>query len=205
MEEAANVYELAAALGHRIVFRRLPPTVLGLSDPANPSVVIVNRTGYAPRDAYTVAHELAEIYVGRSAPGREHERACDRLAAALLLPRAMFEVEARRHRFNLHVLRTVFPLASYEALGNRLVSVFRGLSAAFWEEERFLYCRPAISQRPPPLEAAASLLRRALAKGHACELAETSIIHAWRATTRRPRRVVTVHSDGTVEGFLPLI
>lgn len=67
-----------------------------------------------------------------------------------------------------HALRVECPLASYEARGNRLVTLFRGLSAAFWEEGRFLYARPAAAAQPMPLELAAALVRKAHAKGRAC-------------------------------------
>lgn len=107
--------------------------------------VLVDPTGYTPRDEFTVAHEIAELHLPqdwREALGSElWERACDRVASALLLPAAAFKASVVELGVDLPALRRRWQHASWDTLARRLVDVGAVSTAAAWDslEEAWRY------------------------------------------------------------------
>jgi hypothetical protein len=123
---------IAEALGIEVGHRKLPAGLLGLSIPGEKKIV-VSPSGYSPRDAMTTAHEMAERLVSKMLPDpHNHEAFCDRIAAAILLPRAVYLPQLREAKFDLAVLRRTWRFASWEVLGLRVVDLVPDALCRSW-------------------------------------------------------------------------
>jgi hypothetical protein len=129
----ANPEELARSLGYAVERDHLPNGDLAWSFPRWRKIVL-SPSGYEPRDAVSIAHELIELELPRRLePRKFHEAFCQRGAAALILPRESFLRIAVAERWDLAALRRRFRrLASWELLATRAVDLVPGSAAAAW-------------------------------------------------------------------------
>lgn len=114
---------IAARLGIHLEHIDMPPGVLGLALRAE-RAILYGPSGYAPRDEFTVAHEIMELHIPRAVldlPKEIKERFCDQGAAALLLPRLDFLRSIARHGNNVRALREEWPRVSGQCIKARLV------------------------------------------------------------------------------------
>jgi IrrE N-terminal-like domain len=156
--------------------------------------VLLSPSGYAPRDEFTLAHELMELYLPsqwrRALPEKLKERACDRGAAALLLPRQQFLFSLHGTGWDLPALRRRWPTASWGAIAARLVDLVPGVSACTWVDHR-----RASWRYDPALElhhvGAAELIavEQAQRHGRAVVVRRRLRARAWRLVARQGRKV----------------
>lgn len=98
---------------------------------------MVDPSGYLPRDEFTIAHEIAELHLPHD--WRETlgpalwERACNRVASALLLPAGAFVTSVLELGLDLPALRRRWTHASWDTLARRLVDVGAARTAAAWD------------------------------------------------------------------------
>lgn len=102
------------------------------------SRVLLVPSGYHPRDEFTIAHEIIESFFPSewnryAATEEDKERACDRGAAALLLPAAEFHRSVTELRHELPALRRRWRNASWDVIARRLVDVGAASTAAAWD------------------------------------------------------------------------
>lgn len=117
--------ELAHGLGQAVEDLHINARVRGLCVRAQHRILL-NPSGYGPRDEFTIGHELMELYIPRewlSLPEATKERLCDRGAAALILPRAEFLASVERHGRNVHALHREWPRASGQVIKARLLEL----------------------------------------------------------------------------------
>lgn len=175
---------VAVTLGHTVERGPLPTGLRGLSVPGEQEITI--RPDTPEREQLAIGHELTELHLERR-PG-DWEQLCQRGAAALLVPAAAFLRALLRHRLDLPALRSRFPCASMEVLGNRAVDLCEGSA--------FSALDPAHGYRRARNASPAEVLvaeRRALASlrgaSYALARADGWLAQAWRSR-RRPERVL---------------
>jgi hypothetical protein len=98
---------------------------------------IVLSENHPEKRDFSIAHELAESSLKTKLPPDFHEAYCDRVAAAILLPRSEFmrsfflcSGEIPRMRW------TDWPWASWETLAMRVSDLLPGVFAAAWADEK---------------------------------------------------------------------
>lgn len=128
---------IAVALGRDIKVRNLPGGRRGFSVVGEKRILVASGS-YLPRIEYSIAHELAEGEILDRLPGAMHERFCERVAAAVLLPATEFVSALFAERFDLAKTRERWPWASWEAALWRSSELIPGLIAAKWHEGRLL-------------------------------------------------------------------
>lgn len=100
-------------------------------------LIVISPSGYAARDEFTLAHELMELHIPsswrRDLPKEVKEAACDRGAAALLLPAQAFTASVNKVGVDLPALRRAWPNASWSTLAKRLVDIEEAATVASWE------------------------------------------------------------------------
>lgn len=94
--------------------------------------ILIAPCAYEPRVQASVAHELAEFYQPTRLDPEWHEAFCDRVAAALLMPREAFIESARACGLSLHALCRAWPHASREAILTRVADLFPRTTASSW-------------------------------------------------------------------------
>ena len=138
--------EIARALGYRIrIDHRLPPDVEGMLDPLTSTIIVARR--HAPRQEFTIAHELMEANVPLHLPSEIKEQWCDRGAAALMMPARKFLRSGFACDWDLEVLRAWWPSCSWNALVKRVADLVPGTAAAAWHRAqlRFRQAHPDIA------------------------------------------------------------
>jgi len=126
----------AERIGVRIVEKRLPGASLGVAI-ASLRTIVLSSSGYGARDEFTIAHELMELHIPGSwhdLPPEMKESACDRGAAALLLPAAAFRSTVAELGLDLPRLRRRWRHASWGTIGRRLVDVGAASTIANWSD-----------------------------------------------------------------------
>jgi Zn-dependent peptidase ImmA (M78 family) len=116
------MFDLAAKLGHEVEELRVKARVRGLCIRAQRRLLVAP-SGYAPRDEFTLAHEMMELYLPREwleLPEHTKELLCDRGAAALLLPRKAFLESLERHGWNVEDQRRLWPHVSATVIEARI-------------------------------------------------------------------------------------
>jgi hypothetical protein len=123
--------DLASILGAEVEAMRMPTGTIGACCREEWSIVF-EPTGYQPRDEFTIAHEIMELFAPRSVlelPREVKERFCDLGAAALLLPRAAFLRTLELYGWNVDDQRRVWPRVSAKVITARIDEVLdRSLS-----------------------------------------------------------------------------
>lgn len=95
------------------------------------SKLLVAPQDYRPRLEMSIAHELVEQELERHVP--DHERFCERAAAALALPRLEFLATLAWNGYCAPTTRRQWPWASYELILWRAVELLpAGAAAAKW-------------------------------------------------------------------------
>lgn len=80
--------QVAHGLGVRVIRAPLPMGARGFSLRAD-RTVFIRPSGYAPRDEFSIAHELVELHAPwRALPERLQEKLCDRAAGGDVAPEA---------------------------------------------------------------------------------------------------------------------
>lgn len=99
--------------------------------------IVLSPSGYAARDEFTLAHELMELHIPSTwrsdLPKAMKEAACDRGAAALVLPFAAFISSVNKLGVDLPALRRTWPNASWSTIAKRLVDTDQAATVANWE------------------------------------------------------------------------
>jgi Zn-dependent peptidase ImmA (M78 family) len=160
--------------------------------------VILSPSGYEPRDEFTLAHELAELHLPaawRSTLSEElKERACNRIAAALLLPPRPFLWALHESDWQVPAVRRRFPLVSYETVATRIVDLKPGAAASSWVNGQRAWWRgpqPGADVRSL-LRAEHAALRIAAQAGRARVTVDGVEAQAWCLTARGKTAALTV-------------
>lgn len=107
--------------------------------------------------AHEVGHDLIE-YAGVRLEGPELERACSRIAAALLLPRRAYARDVAALGWDVRALRKLWPLASPWIHARRIAEIDRSAVASRWRPrrrvERTPCCCNVIPEQPTARERA---------------------------------------------------
>lgn len=98
-----------------------------------------------------MAHELAEHYTPRRVEPEWHEAFCDRIAAALMMPRKQFIMSARCCNLRLPPLRGLWPNCSREAIISRISNLFPNTVASSWRGNQFKFRRTSDGYQPPEM------------------------------------------------------
>lgn len=156
---------LLERLGVRVVTASSGCPVEGLAV-RHEQTVVVRASGYAPRDEFTLAHELLELHLPRELlelPRARKEALVDYGAAALLLPRAAFAADAHASGLDVPALRRRWRGASWAVVARRLVDVGAAGSAASWQGRQVAW-RHGRPEHPSERVAVAQALRRGRAQ-----------------------------------------
>jgi hypothetical protein len=194
LEPGTPMRDVCRALGVDIEEDRLNSRVRAISFRSE-SLILLRPSGYRPRDEFSIAHELLELYGPWSpeVPAATKELLCDRGAAALLLPSDEFLKSARAERFDLAVLRRRWPLASWGALSCRISDLVPGAVSSTWVNGRRRGARSA-HEDPGVAALEREAHHAALARGHQSVRRGSLRAAAWRLTTRNGRSVVVAVS-----------
>ena len=126
-----SAFDVAARLGLRVV-RDHDLDVRGMTS-TEASLVLVREECCEPRVEFACAHEIGHHAVDcRDLSPIDVERACDRFAAALLLPREEFAADVQARRFDVPSLARTWRAASREMIARRIGEVMRGAQSAAW-------------------------------------------------------------------------
>lgn len=170
--------QLAASLGLRVVFRDdLPRRFLGFSSPGEDKL-LVRPSGYWPRDAQTICHEIVECHLPERLP-RWHEEFCQRAGAAMLLPREAFISSLFDARIDLPTMRRQWTHASYEVIGRRVEDLFPGARCYTWTDKG-----PCCGERPVDVELAAIHVACSMRRGRSVLESDGMLAAAWHLTRR---------------------
>lgn len=118
------------------------------------------------------------------------EDACDRGAAALLLPRVAFRSSAEQLRADLPALRRAWPAASWATLARRLVDIGLAHTAAAFDSAELAWRTGALQGELALAEARA--VAEAYTRGRAHARAGGAGVRAWRLGGVGLGRVVAV-------------
>lgn len=143
---------IARSLGHTIEHvPRLPGEARGGVDPETRAILLAP-CAYQPRLELTTAHELCEMYLRRGAvPKQWHEAACQRGAAALLMPRGAFVASANSCNLHVPTLAKFWPHCSREAILTRIADLFPNTVASSWRGNRARFRRSHSGYQQPAL------------------------------------------------------
>lgn len=170
------------ALGFQLVEEYLGRGVRGLTV-AGSNIIRVAPTPYQPRREFTIGHELLELHLPALCVGQVREAACQRGAAALLLPAREFIDDWLRYRGQLPELRQHRPYASWEALASRSADLLPGVAAAAWVDDVMKWRR--CYEGPLELtEAELEAVQRCRHQGRATVSACGVVALAWRLAGR---------------------
>ena len=169
---------VARALGFEVVYRSdLPAAWPGISFYGCPTLT-VRKCGYAPREAASTAHELAEVHIAEKLPVW-HEEFCQGFAAALILPAVPFMRSAFSCRFDLARLRRIWRWASWEMIGRRAAELSPDARFLAWLDEH-----PTRGEAPLDCERAA-VAGACLPRAGRCMVAESGwVAQAWHLTAK---------------------
>lgn len=137
-ELGAPMERVAASLGCRVRWVHPYEVPEGFRAACRPRTrtIFVARSSYQPRNEFSQAHEIAELYLPRvlreTLPGHMKETFCNRVAAALLLPRQQFLFSLHGVGWDLAELRKRWPWASWGALSSRIADLVPGVAACTW-------------------------------------------------------------------------
>lgn len=158
LSEGAPPSLVARALGYQVIMCPLPGC-LGGSMPGS-NKILVSPSGYRPRDELTVAHELAELALEDKVHGPNHERFCQRVAAAIILPRSVFVSSVIDCAWDLSALRRRWRYASWETIALRMADLLPGVTASKWVDGEAKWPR-----HPSDAERQAAEIARSRGKG----------------------------------------
>ena len=189
----------AKRLGVDVEEHQLDPGVHGAAIIRFRSIVL-SPSGYTARDEFTLAHELMELHIPgswrRDLPKATKEAACDRGAAALLLPAAAFKQSVAELGANLPPLRRRWAHASWSTIARRMVDVGAATSAASWDclEQTWRYGPGETTREEEDALVLACFNGRgsASAKG----------IRAWRLGGEGPGRAVSISRGNSASASL---
>ena len=165
-----------------------------------PSIIYVQQSGYFPRDEFTRAHEVMELFAPpdiRAASSESKERFCDKGAAALLLPRRQFLFSLHATGWDLPKLKRRWPWSSWATIASRLHDLVPGVSASSWVENRREWGRYPEGAGVPALVALRSAEEDAVlelyrGRGVAVARRSSTLARAWRLTARGKRVAIAV-------------
>lgn len=139
---------MARALGHTIEWApQLTGFASGMVHPITCAILLAP-CNYRPRVQLTIAHEMIEHYLPSKLDLRWHEAACQRGAAALLMPREQFIASAVSAQLRLPDLCRAWPHASREAVLSRVADLFPGTVASSWRRSEPKFRRAHSNHRP---------------------------------------------------------
>jgi hypothetical protein len=175
---------LAARIGY-VVIRDplLPVSIRGMSADRT---IWIRPDSYAPREHFACAHEVGELVLPFDlASGAVRELACQRFAAALLLPEPEFADSLFRCRLDVLELRRVWQLASHQAILHRISDLTPSAACGTWlagiPERRW-----ALDGRnASPSSAEVDAVRGALSEGRAVTTRGRRRAYAWRIAESR--------------------
>lgn len=201
-DEAESAERAAAGALKRTGFEEAPPALVatalgyelrrGLLEGATVkgSKVLEAKANYAPREAFTWAHELGHKYTPEGLRAEVVEAWCDRFAAALMLPPAAFLASCGEHVFDLSSLRQRWPWASWHALAWRVVDLCPGTAAARWDDGALLERRESGLGALRQVEQSAA--RDALRHGRGKVFGAAVLSLAWFIPSGRRRWAVSI-------------
>jgi hypothetical protein len=164
---------IAASLGFEVCKKKLAEGFEGYHIEGSSRIVVGG--DYTARQEATIAHELAEAFVERAARGHEHEAFCDRVGAAIMLPREPYLDELFGSAFDLAKMRRKFQWASWEVIARRATDIIPAVTSGAWVDEVPKWRRP--DGDPGSAEMAA--VRDARRKGRGLVLAGGVVASAW--------------------------
>ena len=126
---------IALALSRPVRVRPIPGKRQALTIPGEPHILISPELDYWPRREFSVAHELAESELQEKSP-KIHEAFCDRIAAAILLPRPEFLSSLVTHALDMRELRQLWPWASWSAMARRITELMPNTIATGWHNAK---------------------------------------------------------------------
>lgn len=187
---------VAAALGCRVQWvhpLEVPEDFRGACRPKT-RTIFVARSSYQPRNEFSQAHEIAELHIPRAVrelPAALKERYCNRVAAALLLPREQFLACIRSSDWNLPGLRRRWPLASWGAIASRLADLVPGVAACTWVGSVRASWHIGAGVRIPEIISAESAAAFAVQAGSARIIVRRgrATARGWRLTAKQGRKV----------------
>ncbi len=206
-----NLCEFLEEKGIKICALALPASVSGVQADVTSArgkhipVVVLNRNHAGERQRFTLAHELAHMYL-KFEGGLDREKACNRFAGAFLMPKEMFLREVGTHRSSI-AIRELFQLkkrfgASAQAVVYRCkdLGIF---SQALYAQVFKVFAVNGWKVREPselgaePSERFERLCLRALSEGvisesRAAELLRTSVRALEKLMDQPPGREATV-------------
>lgn len=180
---------VAKALGFRVKVKELQDGLDGYHVEGTNRLVVA-RCWHSPRMESSIAHELLESVTDRKRPDAEHERYCERGAAALLLPASDYLGTLFASGLDLARLRRQeWPWASWEVLARRASDLLPGIISAAWVDGSAKW--RTSTQATSTAEAAA--LRDAKKKGRGLVLSAGLVASAWSLSPRGARfRAVSI-------------
>lgn len=165
--------KLAARLGFEICRKKLADGFEGYHLEGSSRIVVGG--DYTARQEATIAHEIAEAFVERKSRDREHEAFCDRVGAAIMLPRETYLEALFSSGFDLAKIRRRFPWASWEVIARRATDLIPPVASGAWVDEIPKWRRP--DGDPGSAEMAA--VQDARKKGRGLVLAGGIVASAW--------------------------
>lgn len=180
--------EVAETLGFRIQEEPglVPLRIRGSSWPGS-GVVLLSPALAERQRGFVTLHEMGHCYLHDRVAPEVLEEACDRFAAALLLPAPSFRHSVGKLGADLVALRKRWPWASWDALGRRLAELYPGVAAGKLESGHWAWRVGGPGGEAAMRQAAALALGTRLGVG----LAEDGSAVAWRVT-EWPQRAVVV-------------
>ena len=141
---------IAKASGVEVMFRsNLGLGVRGCADPFL-CAIYVAPMHYRPRVEWTIAHELAEREVREPLDDdQEHERYCQAIAAAVMMPEAAFVPSVRASNLSIPILARLWPHCSREAIATRMADLFPRTVVSAWQGSDAKFRRAHAGYRPP--------------------------------------------------------
>lgn len=188
-----SAFDVARLLDIEVIFDQ-HIDIRGFTNPKQPRIWVKD----GERDVrmeHACAHELGHHHVGAvDRLGRKDllESACDRFAAALLLPAKEFASSARQLDLDPLALAKAWPFSSPEAIARRLGEVVPGVLSAKWVEfsaRRWTFQCPRAGLARLELEALGDAYLRPRGMGRA--EGRAGIARVWRMSSG-PRRALAV-------------
>jgi len=136
---------------------------------------------YRAAEEFALGHEIAHHHIPEGMAQEAQEAFCDRVSAALLLPKISFLASLAERHFDLPAVRRDHPWASWQVIFWRAAELVSGTSAAVWKDGIPFDCRcarPCPQERPSSTEL--TVVRLAVSRrGHAAALDGGALAMAW--------------------------